>query len=259
MKRASLVVIVVAVLGGTGVERERVAAHRPQRERVKLAVNAKGEALITYTAHGKQKHVLAWGASTRSRRRGAGRRSRSSSTTRAAGASTTRDYWKTFGNACGAYDGPPLAWFVTGCKAPDGSYWALQAWQRMLPNYGVAPSRDAGGLGAPPLALDRRAAGADDRHRLGLAPVGSPLRHASPTTASPSSASSRRRAATRSTRSAATSTSTRSTRRTARAGSARTASSRTPAPAPSVTASTRTAAIRRARARSTARRSKAPA
>ena len=26
---------------------------------------------------------------------------------------------------------------MTGCKASDGSYWALQAWQRMLPNYGL--------------------------------------------------------------------------------------------------------------------------
>ena len=26
---------------------------------------------------------------------------------------------------------------MAGCKAPDGSYWALQAWQRMLPNYGL--------------------------------------------------------------------------------------------------------------------------
>ena len=29
---------------------------------VKLAVNGKGEALVTYTANGKQKRVLAWGA-----------------------------------------------------------------------------------------------------------------------------------------------------------------------------------------------------
>ena len=29
---------------------------------VRLAVNGKGEALITYTAHGTLKHVLAWGA-----------------------------------------------------------------------------------------------------------------------------------------------------------------------------------------------------
>src|SRR5262249_233038 len=35
------------------------------------------------------------------------------------------------------YAGPPLAWFVTACTAPDGSYWAVQAWQRALPNYGL--------------------------------------------------------------------------------------------------------------------------
>ena len=50
------------------------------------------------------------------------------------------NYWQTFKNTCGAYTGPKLAWFVTGCTAPDGSYWALQSWQRMLPNYGVAAS-----------------------------------------------------------------------------------------------------------------------
>jgi hypothetical protein len=43
----------------------------------------------------------------------------------------------TFANACTPYDGPELPWFVTACKAPDGSYWALQSWQRMLPNLGL--------------------------------------------------------------------------------------------------------------------------
>jgi len=38
--------------------------------------------------------------------------------------------------ACLPYDGPPLAWLVKACKAPDGSYWALQSWQRLKPNYG---------------------------------------------------------------------------------------------------------------------------
>jgi hypothetical protein len=28
---------------------------------------------------------------------------------------------------------------VAACKAPDGSYWALQSWQRLLPNQGYAP------------------------------------------------------------------------------------------------------------------------
>lgn len=37
---------------------------------------------------------------------------------------------------CRPYDGPPLAWLVKACQAPDGSYWALQSWQRLKPNYG---------------------------------------------------------------------------------------------------------------------------
>lgn len=37
---------------------------------------------------------------------------------------------------CRPYDGPPLAWLVKACTAPDGSYWALQSWQRLKPNYG---------------------------------------------------------------------------------------------------------------------------
>jgi hypothetical protein len=51
-----------------------------------------------------------------------------------------RPYWQGFGSACGKYTGPPLAWMVAACTAPDGSYWALQAWQRALPDYGLSPS-----------------------------------------------------------------------------------------------------------------------
>ena len=51
-----------------------------------------------------------------------------------------KDVWKTFANTCSASTGPPLAWRVTSCTARDGSHWGLQAWQRMLPNYGLAPS-----------------------------------------------------------------------------------------------------------------------
>lgn len=42
-------------------------------------------------------------------------------------------------NACGRYDGPRLSLLVAACKAPDGSYWALQAWPRALPNLGLDP------------------------------------------------------------------------------------------------------------------------
>jgi hypothetical protein len=111
---------------------------------VKLAVNAKGEALLTYRSKGKLKHLLADGAvnaiaPTQSRKQlefqldyagGWGK--------------YHRTYWKTFGAKCGAYDGPALKWLVTACKAPDGSYWAVQSWQRMLPNYGLAPNATSG-------------------------------------------------------------------------------------------------------------------
>jgi hypothetical protein len=40
------------------------------------------------------------------------------------------------GGTCLPYDGPSLPYVVAACKAPDGSYWALQSWQRLSPNYG---------------------------------------------------------------------------------------------------------------------------
>jgi len=43
-------------------------------------------------------------------------------------------------NVCGPYRGPRLPWFVLACTHPNGSHWALQAWQRALPNYGVPPT-----------------------------------------------------------------------------------------------------------------------
>jgi hypothetical protein len=48
--------------------------------------------------------------------------------------------WQHFGNACRAYDGPQLEGVVVAaCKAPDGSYWALQQWQPGLPHRGFPP------------------------------------------------------------------------------------------------------------------------
>jgi hypothetical protein len=107
---------------------------------VKLAVNDQGEALVSYKAEGKQKRVLAWGtvnaiAPTRTRAQVALQLDYSGGYGK-----YKRDYWKTFGSTCGAYDGPALAWKVAACKAPDGSYWSLQAWQRALPNYGLTPT-----------------------------------------------------------------------------------------------------------------------
>ena len=137
MKRASLGVTIVAVLGALASNASASQLVDRNASAIKLEVNSKGEALITYKAQGKQKHVLAWGAvnaiaPTRSRQQLAFKLDYAGGWGK-----YHSDYWKTFENSCGAYDGPKIAWFVTGCTASDGSYWALQAWQRMLPNYGV--------------------------------------------------------------------------------------------------------------------------
>jgi hypothetical protein len=107
---------------------------------IKLAVNAKGEALVTYKAGGKLKHVLAWGA-VNAIAPSTSRKQVAFGLDYAGGyGKYHKQYWQTFGSSCPKYGGLPLAWFVTACTAPDGSFWALQAWQRALPNYGVKPT-----------------------------------------------------------------------------------------------------------------------
>jgi hypothetical protein len=107
---------------------------------IKLAVNSEGEALLTYTASGKLKHVLAWGAINAVKPTPGEKQVELSLDYSGGYGKYSRPYWQSFGSACGKYTGPQLAWFVTACTAPDGSYWALQAWQRALPDYGVAPT-----------------------------------------------------------------------------------------------------------------------
>jgi hypothetical protein len=110
---------------------------------VTLKVNDKGQGLVTYRDASGWHRVLVWGAVNarppdRSRPQVKFRVDYS-------GGSGTFGYpvWKTFRNTCRAYDGPPLAWKLRACKASNGSYWALQRWQRMLPNYGVRPWKAA--------------------------------------------------------------------------------------------------------------------
>jgi hypothetical protein len=107
---------------------------------VKLAVSNEDQALVTYRARGRVWHVLAWGAinaiaPTQSRPQTAFRLDYSGGW-----GTYRRQVWRGFKNACQAYDGPELYWLVTACKAPDGTYWAIQRWQRMLPNYGAKPT-----------------------------------------------------------------------------------------------------------------------
>ena len=61
MRRASLLVMVVVA---AAIASNASASQLVDRNAsaIKLEVNSKGEALISYKAHGTQRHVLAWGA-----------------------------------------------------------------------------------------------------------------------------------------------------------------------------------------------------
>ena len=98
---------------------------------VELTVGTDGRALVSYRARGRAKRVVVWGAVN----------------ARAPHATVPQVNFRlrysasvSVKNACAAYDGPALRWFVAGCRAPDGSYWALQRWQRMLPGRGAIPT-----------------------------------------------------------------------------------------------------------------------
>jgi hypothetical protein len=107
---------------------------------VRLEVDSSGRALLTYRAGGKTRHVLAWGA-VNAIAPILGKRQVDFRLDYSGGwGSARKDLWKTFVNTCRTYTGPALAWKLRACTAPDGSHWALQSWQRMLPNYGLAPT-----------------------------------------------------------------------------------------------------------------------
>jgi hypothetical protein len=168
---ASLSVLVGPAFGSRLIDRNATD--------VSLQLNAKGEALLSYRAHGQERHVLVWGAVNASppqsdipqvsfqldysggfakyfrdnpqARQLASEYRRIKGTPGYLGSPVVRElqqlqqaadlYWQTaFHGGCGSYTGPPIAWALITCTAPDGSYWAVQAWQRDLPDYGVSPT-----------------------------------------------------------------------------------------------------------------------
>jgi hypothetical protein len=106
---------------------------------VRLAVNAKGEALVTYTrANGQVRHVLAWGAvDAVAPDPNIPQQQFKFDYTGGWGKYHKADYWKRFKNVCRAYTGPALVYSVAACTSPDGTHWALQSWQRVQPLRGV--------------------------------------------------------------------------------------------------------------------------
>ncbi|MDX6513028.1 MAG: hypothetical protein QOE36_2532 [Gaiellaceae bacterium] len=113
---------------------------------VRLAVSKNGKrALVTYRSAGRLRRVLVFGALNALHPSTTQRQVRFQIDYTGGWETTGRVVWPRFGKRCGRYDGPVLAFVVAACKAPDGSYWALQSWQSDLPHRGYPawkPSQD---------------------------------------------------------------------------------------------------------------------
>jgi hypothetical protein len=131
-----LLVAAVALVTAPSVAASEIFA--VDAKELTLQVNG-GTALVSYTAKGKRRHLLAWGAinalapgselpqTSFDRDYSGGWKSRG------------RAVWTRFVNRCGPYAGPALPFLVAACTAPDGTHWAVQAWQRLLPMRGFDP------------------------------------------------------------------------------------------------------------------------
>ena len=99
---------------------------------VTLDADGEGHALVTFVSEGQPQRVLVWDAVN----------------ARPPSRTTPQVEFRV------NFSGPPrgtvhnsckpvklnLGWLVTACRAIDGSYWALQSWQRTLPNNGRPPT-----------------------------------------------------------------------------------------------------------------------
>jgi len=128
---ASLLIGLLVLVGANVAPASTLVAR--DAKNLHLYVRAGDRALVTFTAHGVRKRVLVSGAlnalapnpnvpQVQFRLDYAPKKRTQSLFTR--------------GNGCRRYDGPRLAFFSVGCKASDGSYWAIQAWKYWRPFWG---------------------------------------------------------------------------------------------------------------------------
>lgn len=109
---------------------------------VELRIDAKARAMVSFTsAAGRRVDVLAWDA-VDALAPTAGTPQVDFRLDYTGGRRTYGPRFpRSFRDRCRPYDGPALAWLVVACTAPDGSFWALQSWQRVRPFHGKPPSK----------------------------------------------------------------------------------------------------------------------
>src|SRR5215210_3147379 len=106
-------------------------------QRPTLRVNAKGQALVEYTTErGLRRHVIVYGALNANPPNASMPQVRFRYDYAGGWGMRRKQLWKSWKNTCRRYDGPALGYLVAACKSKDGSYWALQSWQRRLPLLG---------------------------------------------------------------------------------------------------------------------------
>lgn len=134
----SLLGLAIGALGSPGLASASQLIGR-NASQLELRANVKGEALLSYTTNGKRFNVLAWGAMNAVAPTTGTQQTALRLDYAGGWGKYRRNLTLSFVNTCGPYTGPPLAWFVTACTMPDGSHWAVQSWQRALPNLGFDP------------------------------------------------------------------------------------------------------------------------
>jgi hypothetical protein len=139
MKKALLVLVAgIGLLGSPAAEGSQLIDRNATG--VSLAVSGEGVALVTYRANGVVRHVAAFGA-LNAIAPVPGKRQVAFTLDYSGGKKAFhRQLWKGFKNTCTPV-GTVVKYQVAACVAADGSYWALQSWQRGLPNYGVTPTK----------------------------------------------------------------------------------------------------------------------
>jgi hypothetical protein len=111
-------------------------------QRITLKVHG-DRALAEYRAKGRVRHVLVWGAVNARNPQSGLSQVRFKHDYSGGLKLEHRAMWKTFQDQCRPYDGPRIPYLVAACTALDGSYWALQSWQRNLPHRGWDPWTDS--------------------------------------------------------------------------------------------------------------------
>ncbi|MBD0329619.1 MAG: hypothetical protein ICV64_05900 [Thermoleophilia bacterium] len=108
-------------------------------EDVRLHVDGAGRAVVEYVVEGRPRVVVASDAIDALPPASGRPQVRFTLDYSGRSAQSRRRLLGAFANGCRRYDGPALVWLVAACNAPDGSYWALQRWQRLQPMRGIDP------------------------------------------------------------------------------------------------------------------------